>query len=67
MKNYIICCIPEQIPYLGKVLFLRYGPNVLSHFDTCSLHFDTNSHKLKVDQKKFEWAWSKICIASLAI
>ena len=26
MKMYIICCVPAQIPYLGKFLFLRYGP-----------------------------------------
>ena len=26
MKIYIICCVPEQIPYLGKFWFLRYGP-----------------------------------------
>ena len=25
MKIYIICCVPTQIPYLGKILFLRYG------------------------------------------
>ena len=26
MKINIICCDPAQIPYLGKFLFLRYGP-----------------------------------------
>ena len=26
MKVYIICCVPGQIPYLGKSLSLRYGP-----------------------------------------
>ena len=26
MKTYIICCVTGQIPYLGKFLFLRYGP-----------------------------------------
>ena len=26
MKIYIICCVPVQIPYLGKFWFLRYGP-----------------------------------------
>ena len=26
MKIYIICCVPAQIPYLGKFLFQRYGP-----------------------------------------
>ena len=27
------------------------------------LHVDTNSHKLKVDQKLFGWVWSKIGVA----
>ena len=26
MKIYIICCVPAQIPYLGKLLFLRHWP-----------------------------------------
>ena len=26
MKIYIICCVPGQIPYLEKFLFLKYGP-----------------------------------------
>ena len=26
VKVYIICCILAQIPYLGKIWFLRYGP-----------------------------------------
>ena len=26
MKSYIICCVPAQIPYLGKI-FPRYRPN----------------------------------------
>ena len=26
MKIYIICYVPAQIPYLGKILFLRYRP-----------------------------------------
>ena len=29
------------------------------------LHVDTNSHKLKVDQKIFGWVWSKMSVASL--
>ena len=31
------------------------------------LQVDTNSHKLKVDQKMFGWAWSKIVVASLVM
>ena len=26
MKVYTICCILAQIPYLGKIWFLKYGP-----------------------------------------
>ena len=26
MKMYIMYCVHAQIPYLGKFLFLRYGP-----------------------------------------
>ena len=26
MKIYIICCVPAQIPYLGKFWFIRYLP-----------------------------------------
>ena len=26
IKIYFICCVPVQIPYLGKFLFLRYRP-----------------------------------------
>ena len=29
------------------------------------LHVDTNSHKLKVDQKIWGWAWSEMGMASL--
>ena len=29
------------------------------------LYVDTNSHKLKVDQKIFGWAWSEMGVASL--
>ena len=29
-----------------------------------SLHVDTNSRKLKVDQKFFVWAWSKMGMVS---
>ena len=44
MKTYIICCVPEQIPYVGKFLFrlLRF------------LNVDTELNKLKVDQKNIE-------------
>ena len=34
IKTYFTCCVPSRIPYLGKILFLRYRPqNVLSQSD----------------------------------
>ena len=82
MKIHIICCLPAQIPYLGKFLFLRYGPKMFSANQIAGffnqpylqnksmtlpnfLHVDTNSHKLKVDQKNLGWAWSEMGVASL--
>ena len=76
MKIYIICCVPAQIPYLGKFLFLRYGPKcsqpirlqdfLINHISRTNqwnslifLHVDTNSQKLKVDQKIWGWACQK--------
>ena len=48
MKIYIICCVPEQISYLGKFLFLRYGPkcsqpirlqySLINHINESSFH-----------------------------
>ena len=29
------------------------------------LHVDTHSHKLKIDENNFGWAWSKMGVASL--
>ena len=26
MKKYLVFCVAAQVPYLGKFLFLRYGP-----------------------------------------
>ena len=77
MEIYIICCVPAQIPYLGKVLFLRYRPKCsqpirLQNFlinksmkKPDFLHVHTNLHKLKVDQKIFGWAWPEMGAASL--
>ena len=56
MKIYIVFCVPAQMPYLGTFLFLRYGPE---YSQPIRLQDDTNSHKLKVDQKLFGWpVWS---------
>ena len=81
MRIYNICCVPAQIPYLGKFWFLRYGPKcsqpirlqdfLISHISRTNqwntLHVDTNSHELKVDQKLFIWAWPEMGVASLVI
>ena len=68
MKTYIICCVPEQIPYFGKFLFLRYRPKCsqsirLSDF----LNVDTKSNKLKVNQKILRGELPKMGVASLII
>ena len=61
IKICIICCVCAQIPYLGKLLFLRYGPKCsqpirLQNFQIIDcFHFGTNSWKLKVDQNIFGW------------
>ena len=73
MKIYIISCVPAQIPYLGKVWFLRYGPKFFnqpyllnkSMKEPDFLLVDTNSHKLKVDQNFFGWVWLEMGVASL--
>ena len=66
MKIYIICCVPARIPYLGKFWFLRYGPKCSQPIRLQDFLFNhiskTNqwngiSHKLKVDQEIFGWAW----------
>ena len=84
MKIYIICCVPGEISFLGKFLFLKYRPKCsqpirLQDFfnqpliwnksvkQPDFLHVDTNSHKLKVDQKVFGWEWSKIGVAILGL
>ena len=33
MKFFVICCVPKQILFWGKILFLRYGQNALSQSD----------------------------------
>ena len=78
MKIYI-CCVPAQILHLGKILFLRSRLSAIQvavflnqpflqnkstkqpHF----LHVDTSSYKLKVNQKIFVWAWSKMGVTNL--
>ena len=44
MKNYIICCVPAQIPYLGKFCSWDMGQNVLSQSD-CRIFSTTISLK----------------------
>ena len=79
MQIFIICGVPAYIPYLGKFLFLVYEPKcsqIAGFFNQPYLqnkslkypdflHVDTNSHKLKVDQKIFGREWSKMGVAIL--
>ena len=82
MKIYIICCVPVQIFYLRKMLFLRYRPKCsqprrLRDFKLSIspeqideqphlLHVDSNSQKFKVDLKVFGGTLSKMSVANLA-
>ena len=49
----------------------RYGPKysqpirLQDFFNQTFPDVDTNSHKLKFDQKFLEWAWSEMGVASL--
>ena len=81
MKIYIISCVPVQIFYFEKMLFLRYRPMLpaiqivrflnqaflqsKSMKQPHFLHVDTNSQKLKVNWKRFGRAWSKMSVANL--
>ena len=49
----------ENILYL---LCSCANPITSEEIDENFLHVDANSHKLKVDQNIFEWAWSAIRI-----
>ena len=64
MKLYTICFVPAQISYLGKILKLKLlSTNQIAGF--LNQHFAcTNSQKLKIEIF-FEWAWSKMGVASL--
>ena len=55
MKIYIICCVPAQIPYLWKFLFLRYGPK-------CSQPIRLQNFLIKHISKQIsEIAWCFAC------
>ena len=79
MEIYIIYCVPAQIPYLGKFLFLRYGPKrsqpirlqdfLINHLSRTnqwnSLIFCMLIQiYIKVDQKIFGWVWPEMGVAS---
>ena len=81
MKIYVICCVPAQIPYLGKILFLRYGPKCSQPIRLQDLfqptlfpeqineitffHADTNSQKSETEQNILGWVWSQMVVTSL--
>ena len=83
MKIYIICCVPAQISYLGKLIpeicaKMFLATQIAGFFDQLYLqnkslkwpHFllvDTNLHVLKLDQNIFGCALSKLGLASLTM
>ena len=57
MKTYIVSCVPVQIPYLGKILFLRYGPK-------CSQPIRLQDFLINHISRKNQWikiAWVFAC------
>ena len=57
MKTYIVICVPVQIPYLGKILFLRYGPK-------CSQPMRFQDFLINHISRKNQWikiAWVFAC------
>ena len=48
----------------NQIFQLITSPEQISEI-TDFLHIDTNTHKLKVDKKMFEWEWSEMDVASL--
>ena len=75
MKTFIICFVPTQIPYVGK-MFQRFGPKcsqpirlqdfLINHVSRTN-QWNTNTHRLKVKQNFFEWALSEMGMASLVM
>ena len=80
MKIYIIFCVPGQIPYLGKIFFLRYRTKC----SKCTIFKSTISPeqidetasffaywykftKIKNWLKSFGWIWSKLGLAKLVL
>ena len=53
--------LANQIAGFLSQLFLQNKSMKQPHF----LHVDTNSQKIKADQKLFGWAWSEMGVASL--
>ena len=83
MDEKDVCCVTPQISYwkiflpeiwakmfsaiqIGRFFNQPYPQNK-SIKQPAFLYEDTNSLKLKVGQKMFEWAWSKMALASLVM
>ena len=58
MKVFIICCVPQEMLYLGKMLFLGYRPNALSQSD-CRIFKSTVSPEQIVETASFLACWYK--------
>ena len=54
-KIYIICCVPAQIPYLGKFLFLRNGPK-------CSQPVRLHDFLINQVSRTNQWISTIICM-----
>ena len=54
MKIDIIYCLPSRIPYLGRILFLRYGPK-------CSQPISRTFKSIIFSKQKDEAAWRFAC------
>ena len=69
MTIYIICCVPAQIPYLWKFLFLRYQPKCSQPIRLQDFLINnisrTNQWIIKFDQTFYGWAWSEMGVTSV--
>ena len=65
IQYYLLCvhnsCSTSQITGFLNQLFLQNKSMKQPHF----LHIDTNSQKLKVDQKIFGWTFSEMGVTNL--
>ena len=62
---YCISCMLEQIPYLGKFWFLRYGPKCSGPIRLQDFSINSRALKLTVSHKKInEINWFLVCLSN---